>query len=88
MMHRRLGPEKFPLIDQTYTVGRGQLSGAATNYPIIIKAGYANGGIGKVRIFLRLASWTIEQAFNVFLICKLASSFIEYYAFCFLNNTM
>uniref|UniRef100_A0A915JVK7 ATP-grasp domain-containing protein n=1 Tax=Romanomermis culicivorax TaxID=13658 RepID=A0A915JVK7_ROMCU len=53
MLYRRLGPEKFPLIDQVYTVGRDKISIAASfkaNFPLIVKSGHAHAGVGKIKV--------------------------------------
>lgn len=50
MIHRRLGADKFPLIDQVYYLGNRQLPAAAASnaYPIVAKMGHSHGGVGKV----------------------------------------
>ncbi|XP_062872226.1 synapsin-2a [Trichomycterus rosablanca] len=47
--HRRLGAEKFPLIDQTYYANYKEMVTMPT-FPVVVKIGHAHSGAGKVKV--------------------------------------
>ncbi|KAK3518431.1 hypothetical protein QTP70_000627 [Hemibagrus guttatus] len=47
--HRKLGAEKFPLIDQTYYANYKEMVTMPT-FPVVVKIGHAHSGVGKVKV--------------------------------------
>ncbi|KAI4892289.1 hypothetical protein NFI96_026409 [Prochilodus magdalenae] len=47
--HRRLGPEKFPLIEQTFYPNHKEMVTMPT-FPVVVKIGHAHSGVGKVKV--------------------------------------
>ncbi|KAL2103925.1 hypothetical protein ACEWY4_000793 [Coilia grayii] len=47
--YRRLGPEKFPLIEQTYYPNYKEMVAMPT-FPVVVKIGHAHSGVGKVKV--------------------------------------
>ncbi|XP_072552940.1 synapsin-2a [Salminus brasiliensis] len=47
--HRRLGPEKFPLIEQTFYPNYKEMVTMPT-FPVVVKIGHAHSGVGKVKV--------------------------------------
>uniref|UniRef100_A0A8D2KWM5 Synapsin-1 n=1 Tax=Varanus komodoensis TaxID=61221 RepID=A0A8D2KWM5_VARKO len=48
-LHRKLGPEEFPLIDQTYYPNHKEML-TTSKYPVVVKMGHAHSGMGKVKV--------------------------------------
>ncbi|XP_053145076.1 synapsin-1 isoform X2 [Hemicordylus capensis] len=48
-LHRKLGPEEFPLIDQTYYPNHKEML-TTSRYPVVVKMGHAHSGMGKVKV--------------------------------------
>ncbi|XP_047740253.1 synapsin [Hyalella azteca] len=48
-IQKRLGKERFPLIEQNYYPSHREMVSAA-RYPCVFKIGHAHGGLGKVRV--------------------------------------
>ncbi|MEE6513253.1 hypothetical protein FKM82_020798 [Ascaphus truei] len=48
-LHRKLGPEEFPLIEQTYYPNHKEML-TASKFPVVIKMGHAHSGMGKVKV--------------------------------------
>ncbi|XP_019344841.1 synapsin-3 [Alligator mississippiensis] len=44
-----LGPEKFPLVDQTFFPSHKQML-TTPNFPVVVKLGHAHAGMGKVKV--------------------------------------
>jgi len=50
-VQKKLGKEKFPLIDQTYYPNHNEMvSAAAGKLPCVLKVGHAHNGLGKVKV--------------------------------------
>lgn len=47
--HRKLGAEKFPLIEQTFYPNYKEMVSMPT-FPVVVKIGHAHSGIGKVKV--------------------------------------
>ncbi|XP_061779900.1 synapsin-2a [Nerophis lumbriciformis] len=47
--HRKLGADKFPLIQQTFYPNYKEMS-SMPSFPVVIKIGHAHSGIGKVKV--------------------------------------
>ncbi|KAM4722477.1 synapsin-2-like [Rhinophrynus dorsalis] len=47
--YKMLGPEKFPLIEQTYYPNHKEMLAMPT-FPVIVKIGHAHSGMGKVKV--------------------------------------
>uniref|UniRef100_A0AAR2JU79 Synapsin IIa n=1 Tax=Pygocentrus nattereri TaxID=42514 RepID=A0AAR2JU79_PYGNA len=47
--HRRLGQEKFPLIEQTFYPNHKEMVTMPT-FPVVVKIGHAYSGVGKVKV--------------------------------------
>uniref|UniRef100_A0AAY4EL64 Synapsin-2 n=1 Tax=Denticeps clupeoides TaxID=299321 RepID=A0AAY4EL64_9TELE len=47
--YRSLGPEKFPLIEQTYYPNHKEMVTMPT-FPVVVKIGHAHSGVGKVKV--------------------------------------
>ncbi|KAI5616406.1 synapsin-2, partial [Silurus asotus] len=47
--HRKLGAEKFPLIEQTYYANYKEMVTMPT-FPVVVKIGHAHSGVGKVKV--------------------------------------
>uniref|UniRef100_A0A7N4P6K2 Synapsin-1 n=1 Tax=Sarcophilus harrisii TaxID=9305 RepID=A0A7N4P6K2_SARHA len=48
-LHKKLGAEEFPLIDQTYYPNHKEMLTTA-RYPVVVKMGHAHSGMGKVKV--------------------------------------
>uniref|UniRef100_A0A6I8N1S0 Synapsin-1 n=1 Tax=Ornithorhynchus anatinus TaxID=9258 RepID=A0A6I8N1S0_ORNAN len=48
-LHKKLGAEEFPLIDQTYYPNHKEMLTSA-KYPVVVKMGHAHSGMGKVKV--------------------------------------
>ncbi|XP_070791174.1 synapsin-1 [Pituophis catenifer annectens] len=48
-LHRKLGPEEFPLIDQTFYPNHKEML-TTSKYPVVVKMGHAHSGMGKVKV--------------------------------------
>ncbi|XP_049623183.1 synapsin-1 isoform X1 [Suncus etruscus] len=48
-LHKKLGREEFPLIDQTYYPNHKEML-SSTTYPVVVKMGHAHSGMGKVKV--------------------------------------
>ncbi|XP_020653322.3 synapsin-1 isoform X1 [Pogona vitticeps] len=48
-LHRKLGPEDFPLIDQTFYPNHKEML-TTSKYPVVVKMGHAHSGMGKVKV--------------------------------------
>ncbi|KAM3910863.1 synapsin-1 isoform 2-T2 [Leptodactylus fuscus] len=48
-LQRKLGPEEFPLIEQTYYPNHKEML-TASKFPVVIKMGHAHSGMGKVKV--------------------------------------
>uniref|UniRef100_A0A803J741 Synapsin-1 n=1 Tax=Xenopus tropicalis TaxID=8364 RepID=A0A803J741_XENTR len=48
-LHRKLGPDDFPLIEQTYYPNHKEML-TASKFPVVIKMGHAHSGMGKVKV--------------------------------------
>jgi len=48
-IQRRLGPDKFPLIPQTYHPDHNHMD-LPPSFPCVLKVGHAHGGLGKVKV--------------------------------------
>uniref|UniRef100_A0A8C4WQM1 Synapsin IIa n=1 Tax=Eptatretus burgeri TaxID=7764 RepID=A0A8C4WQM1_EPTBU len=46
---KRLGPDKFPLIEQTFYPNHREMLTTA-NFPVVVKIGHAHSGLGKVKV--------------------------------------
>uniref|UniRef100_A0A8C7WBB6 Synapsin-1 n=1 Tax=Oncorhynchus mykiss TaxID=8022 RepID=A0A8C7WBB6_ONCMY len=51
--YRKLGAEKFPLIEQTFYPNYKDMVAMPT-FPVVVKIGHAHSGVGKVRMFVIL----------------------------------
>ncbi|TMS16672.1 Synapsin-2 [Larimichthys crocea] len=47
--HRKLGAEKFPLIEQTFYPNYKEMV-SMPSFPVVVKIGHAHSGIGKVKV--------------------------------------
>ncbi|CAH2313308.1 synapsin IIb [Pelobates cultripes] len=47
--YKKMGPEKFPLIDQTYYPNHKEMLAMPT-FPVVVKIGHAHSGMGKVKV--------------------------------------
>uniref|UniRef100_A0A7N8WQX2 Synapsin-1 n=1 Tax=Mastacembelus armatus TaxID=205130 RepID=A0A7N8WQX2_9TELE len=47
--YRKLGPEKFPLIEQTFYPNYKEMV-SMPSFPVVVKIGHAHSGIGKVKV--------------------------------------
>ncbi|KAM4610189.1 synapsin-2a isoform 1-T1 [Polymixia lowei] len=47
--YRKLGPEKFPLIEQTFYPNYKEMV-TMPSFPVVVKIGHAHSGIGKVKV--------------------------------------
>ncbi|KAG1927513.1 synapsin-2a [Pimephales promelas] len=47
--HKRLGPEKFPLIEQTFYPNYKEMV-TMPAFPVVVKIGHAHSGVGKVKV--------------------------------------
>uniref|UniRef100_A0A3B3Y1W1 Synapsin-1 n=1 Tax=Poecilia mexicana TaxID=48701 RepID=A0A3B3Y1W1_9TELE len=48
-LHKQLGPEEFPLIEQVYYPNHKEMI-SAPKYPVVVKMGHAHSGMGKVKV--------------------------------------
>ncbi|XP_056665383.1 synapsin-1 isoform X2 [Monodelphis domestica] len=48
-LHKKLGADEFPLIDQTYYPNHKEMLTTA-RYPVVVKMGHAHSGMGKVKV--------------------------------------
>ncbi|XP_076008837.1 synapsin-3 [Genypterus blacodes] len=48
-LYRSLGPEKFPLNEQTFYPNHTQMV-ATPSYPVVVKMGHAHAGMGKIKV--------------------------------------
>ncbi|XP_033028851.1 synapsin-1 isoform X1 [Lacerta agilis] len=48
-LFRKLGPEEFPLIDQTFYPNHKEML-TTSKYPVVVKMGHAHSGMGKVKV--------------------------------------
>ncbi|XP_003799672.1 synapsin-1 isoform X1 [Otolemur garnettii] len=48
-LHKKLGTEEFPLIDQTFYPNHKEML-SSTTYPVVVKMGHAHSGMGKVKV--------------------------------------
>ncbi|GAB1610018.1 synapsin-like, partial, partial [Argonauta hians] len=48
-IHKKLGPERFPLIDQAYYPNHKEML-VTPKFPVVVKIGHAHSGMGKVKI--------------------------------------
>ncbi|CAN2389217.1 Synapsin I [Pristimantis euphronides] len=48
-LQRKMGPEEFPLIEQTYYPNHKEML-TASKFPVVIKMGHAHSGMGKVKV--------------------------------------
>ncbi|XP_043933989.1 synapsin-2 [Protopterus annectens] len=48
-IYKNLGPEKFPLIEQTFYPNHKEMLTMPT-FPVVVKIGHAHGGMGKVKV--------------------------------------
>uniref|UniRef100_A0AAY4DFN1 Synapsin-2 n=1 Tax=Denticeps clupeoides TaxID=299321 RepID=A0AAY4DFN1_9TELE len=48
-MYRKMGPEKFPLIEQTFYPNHKDMISMPT-FPVVVKIGHAHSGMGKVKV--------------------------------------
>ncbi|XP_063289146.1 synapsin-1 isoform X2 [Pelobates fuscus] len=48
-LQKKLGPEEFPLIEQTYYPNHKEML-TASKFPVVIKMGHAHSGMGKVKV--------------------------------------
>ncbi|XP_069798506.1 synapsin-2b, partial [Narcine bancroftii] len=48
-IYKRLGPEKFPLIEQTFYPNHKEMLTMPT-FPVVVKIGHAHSGMGKVKV--------------------------------------
>ncbi|XP_063792195.1 synapsin-1 isoform X1 [Pseudophryne corroboree] len=48
-LQKKLGPEDFPLIEQTYYPNHKEML-TASKFPVVIKMGHAHSGMGKVKV--------------------------------------
>uniref|UniRef100_A0A3B5MHW7 Synapsin-1 n=1 Tax=Xiphophorus couchianus TaxID=32473 RepID=A0A3B5MHW7_9TELE len=48
-LHKQLGPEEFPLIEQVYYPNHKEMI-SAPMYPVVVKMGHAHSGMGKVKV--------------------------------------
>ncbi|XP_073455989.1 synapsin-1 isoform X2 [Aquarana catesbeiana] len=48
-LHKKLGPEEFPLIEQTFYPNHKEML-TASKFPVVIKMGHAHSGMGKVKV--------------------------------------
>ncbi|XP_043936232.1 synapsin-1 isoform X2 [Protopterus annectens] len=48
-LYKKLGPEEFPLIDQTYYPNYKEML-TTPKFPVVIKMGHAHSGMGKVKV--------------------------------------
>lgn len=48
-LHKQLGPEEFPLIEQVYYPNHKEMI-SSPHFPVVIKMGHAHSGMGKVKV--------------------------------------
>ncbi|CAM4715826.1 unnamed protein product [Leuciscus chuanchicus] len=48
-LHKQLGPEEFPLIDQVYYPNHKEMI-TTPGFPVVVKMGHAHSGMGKVKV--------------------------------------
>ncbi|KAG7241465.1 hypothetical protein INR49_025666 [Caranx melampygus] len=48
-LHKQLGPEEFPLIEQVYYPNHKEMI-TSPRFPVVIKMGHAHSGMGKVKV--------------------------------------
>nr|KAF6493069.1 synapsin I [Molossus molossus] len=48
-LHKKLGTEEFPLIDQTFYPNHKEML-SSNMYPVVVKMGHAHSGMGKVKV--------------------------------------
>ncbi|KAM4576881.1 synapsin-1 isoform 2-T2 [Odontesthes bonariensis] len=48
-LHKQLGPEEFPLIEQVYYPNHKEMI-SAPQFPVVVKMGHAHSGMGKVKV--------------------------------------
>ncbi|XP_027388798.1 synapsin-1 isoform X1 [Bos indicus] len=48
-LHKKLGTEEFPLINQTFYPNHKEML-SSTTYPVVVKMGHAHSGMGKVKV--------------------------------------
>ncbi|KAM4579342.1 synapsin-1 isoform 1-T1 [Fundulus diaphanus] len=48
-LHKQLGPEEFPLIEQIYYPNHKEMI-TAPRFPVVVKMGHAHSGMGKVKV--------------------------------------
>uniref|UniRef100_A0A672YVR4 Synapsin-1 n=1 Tax=Sphaeramia orbicularis TaxID=375764 RepID=A0A672YVR4_9TELE len=48
-MHKQLGPEEFPLIEQVYYPNHKEMI-TSPRFPVVVKMGHAHSGMGKVKV--------------------------------------
>ncbi|XP_038139353.1 synapsin-1 isoform X1 [Cyprinodon tularosa] len=48
-LHKQLGPDEFPLIEQVYYPNHKEMI-SAPRFPVVVKMGHAHSGMGKVKV--------------------------------------
>ncbi|XP_061842109.1 synapsin-1 isoform X1 [Nerophis lumbriciformis] len=48
-LHKQLGPEEFPLIEQVYYPNHKEMI-TSSQFPVVVKMGHAHSGMGKVKV--------------------------------------
>ncbi|XP_041854535.1 synapsin-1 isoform X2 [Melanotaenia boesemani] len=48
-LHKQLGPEEFPLIEQVYYPNHKEMI-SSPRFPVVVKMGHAHSGMGKVKV--------------------------------------
>nr|XP_057927613.1 synapsin-1 isoform X2 [Doryrhamphus excisus] len=48
-LHKQLGPEEFPLIEQIYYPNHKEMI-TSSRFPVVVKMGHAHSGMGKVKV--------------------------------------
>lgn len=48
-LHKQLGPEEFPLIEQVYYPNHREMI-SSPHFPVVVKMGHAHSGMGKVKV--------------------------------------
>lgn len=48
-LHKQLGPEEFPLIEQVYYPNHKEMI-SSPHFPVVVKMGHAHSGMGKVKV--------------------------------------
>lgn len=48
-LHKQLGPEEFPLIEQVYYPNHKEMI-TSPHFPVVVKMGHAHSGMGKVKV--------------------------------------